>query len=327
MKNKPKKKLPQQENRSPFAANRSKFFDKGDQSENKPPFFSGKDEKTTISSTPTSAHSIIQPFWLKKGGKIEWKGKADKPPKNARHKYQITGDKKWKYWYPWFGNKELDVWEEKPKKQKKGKKNSKGKATRTTEYEIMEPGGMEEDSSSHSYESSVSKKSKDLPLGHPSEIFEKINKIKQKEKEDLETYVDRLVDVLRRHYEFDAEEEQLKAFLFETYRETSYEEPEKKGKQKKQAKEREYYQYTIEDLDGYEALGSATIDKIKERIAHWNAGGGKGFKFHWKGVGGLPTMDVTGTELEGPGGGRGNVRLQFNNGKLSLVDHGGKSYL
>ncbi len=81
--------------------------------------------------------------------------------------------------------------------------------------------------------------------------------------------------------------------------------------------------YDISQLEGYEGLDEGDISKIEERIEAMNSGEGR-FNLHI-GVGGVPTMDVTGTSFGGSG--RGNVRLQFLGGSLRLVNHANKSLL
>ncbi|MFM8276801.1 MAG: hypothetical protein ACKN89_07430 [Cyanobium sp.] len=85
--------------------------------------------------------------------------------------------------------------------------------------------------------------------------------------------------------------------------------------------------YFLENLSGDLAkLTNQDISLIEKRIDAFNNGEKKAFGGHAVGVGGLPTMDVTGTSLGGHG--RGNLRLQFYaDGKLKLVDHDNKEQI
>lgn len=83
-------------------------------------------------------------------------------------------------------------------------------------------------------------------------------------------------------------------------------------------------QYQLAKLVGHNNLGPGDQTKVQERIDAMN-NGEKRFSLHI-GVGGVPTMDVTGTSFGS--GGRGDVRLQFfSDGSMKLVNHDGKSYL
>lgn len=84
--------------------------------------------------------------------------------------------------------------------------------------------------------------------------------------------------------------------------------------------------YALAGLAGdQERLKDQDIVKIKERVDAMNAGGTGRFNLHI-GVGGLPTMDVTGTSFGGQG--RGDIRLQFlGSGQMKLVNHAGVSYI
>lgn len=283
-----------------------------------------------VKRNPIGSSPPIQAYWLLRDGiaQPEWVGNTNNPP--ILHLFEKTGMKKWKYRFlpALLGNVELDVWRRKPDTDSTSRRPTATPAAYASTPTRSIPSSTDTD---FGFVSSTSTSKPPIAELDATELRSEIGMRMRKEGESPEAYTERIVEgVLRalgQRYSIDADgRTQLRKAILRIAQEQSSEKEEEKKVQKATAVSRPLTgrTYAITDLAGYQNLTAATRARIQERIDAQNQGERL---FNWHvGVGGVPTMDVTGTQFGGSG--RGDVRLQFlSNGKLRLADHDNKSYL
>jgi len=297
--------------------------------------FSSPEQVKSMSSQLVNRNIVgssppIQAYWLLREGSTqpEWVGNTNNPP--IPHLFEKTGMRKWKYRFlpALLGNVELDVWRRKSDTDANSRLSTAIPVAHTSTPTRFIPSLMDTDVS---FVSSTSTSKRSFAELDPTELRSEIGKRVRKEGERPEEYADRSIPgvlrALEQRYSIDDDDRtELRKIIFCIAQEQSSEKEEEKKVQKPAAANRPLTGriYAITNLVGYQNLTLATQARIQERIDAQNQGEAR---FNWHvGVGGVLTMDVTGTEFGGSG--RGDVRLQFlSNGALRLVDHANKSYL